>query len=448
MIVMKFGGTSVGSSAMIREVASIVKASKGRRPVVVVSAVAKITDLLLQAAENAAKGDYSQYVSSIMQKHSQIISELGLDSGIVDAEHGKLEERLMQIASAGSLSKKDADYVASFGERISAKIVAEHGRNEGMDTVSHNAYELGMVTDSNFGSAEILDETYSSIAKSISSLPKGQIPIITGFIGMTGNSEITTLGRGGSDYSAAIIGAAISAEEVQIWTDVDGVMTADPRIVKDARIIPTVTFDEASELAYFGAKVLHPKTIIPVMDKNIPVRVLNTYNPRGNGTTIVAGAGGRELGKITSIASKKNISIININSARMFMMHGFLHKIFKIFDEHNAPVDMISTSEVNVSVTVDSKANADLKEVIEDLRGMAKVSIEGNKASVSVVGSAIKRTPGISGIILSALGSDNINVEMISQGASEINIGMVVNEEDAENAVRILHKTFFGGASE
>ncbi len=436
MIVMKFGGTSVGSASMIKEAVSIVKANTDRQPIVVVSAISKITDMLIDSAKKESE-EREKVLRDIKDKHNAIIAELGLKKETASKEIEELHQMAIQLKNP---TKKEMDKLVSFGERISSAIFAEAAAKQGIDAKNYNAYDIGMITDQNFGSAEVLPEAYSLIEINISKMQ--HIPVITGFIGKSKNGDITTLGRGGSDYTAAIIGAAVNADEVQIWTDADGIMTADPRIVENARTIDTVSFGEASELAYLGAKVLHPKTILPVMNKGIPVRVLNTYNPKGKGTKIVMNAeNGSE--RITSITYKKNVSIITINSARMFLLHGFLHKIFKTFDEHKVSVDMISTSEVSVSVTVDNKANTDITGLIEDLRKIAEVEIESNKASVSVVGRGIKKEHGITGEIFSAL--SEINIEMISQGASEINIGMVLNEEDSDKAVREIHNAFFGG---
>ncbi len=441
MIIMKFGGTSVGSTAMIREAVAIVKKNCARQPIVVVSAASKATDLLIEAANQVSKAERQRIIDSIAGKHEKIIAELGLNK---ETAAGEIEELRKKAILLKKTTKKEMDEILSFGERISSVIFSEWARNQGINAKNYNAYDLGMITDENFGSAEILPETYRILEKNISKLPKGQVPVVTGFIGKTKTGEITTLGRGGSDYTAAIIGVAVNAEEVQIWTDADGIMTADPRVVSNARTIETVSFGEASELAYLGAKVLHPKTILPVMNKGIPVRVLNTYNPEGKGTKIVMNAE-NDTSPITSITYKKNVSIVSINSARMFLMHGFLHKIFKTFDEHKVSVDMISTSEVSVSVTVDNKANSDITGLIGDLKKIADVEIESGKASVSVIGRGIKKVPGISGEIFTALGNSRINIDMITQGASEINIGMVVDEEDSDSAVREIHKAFFAG---
>ncbi|MBI2142630.1 aspartate kinase, partial [Candidatus Woesearchaeota archaeon] len=318
---MKFGGTSVGSASMIKEAAAIVMGKASQSPIVVVSAVSKATD---------------------------------------EQEFAGLEKALEEIAAHGKAEQKDLDSIAAFGEIMAAKIFAEYGRKQGMKTKAYGAFDIGMLTDDKFGAAEILEETFAGIAGKIRDMPEGEIPVVTGFIGKTKKGEMTTLGRGGSDYSASVIGAAINADEVQIWTDVDGMMTADPKVVPNAHTIGELCFDEASELAYFGAKVLHPKTILPVMRKGIPVRVLNTYRPSAKGTRIVSALSGDSKGSITAIACKKGLTVINMHSTRMFGAYGFLHKIFKMFDEHHVPVDMVSTSEVNVSVTIDNRENGDV----------------------------------------------------------------------------------------
>ncbi|MEK6837456.1 MAG: aspartate kinase, partial [Nanoarchaeota archaeon] len=287
---------------------------------------------------------------------------------------------------------------------------------------------------------------YETIAAAVKEIPAGVIPIVTGFIGKTADGEITTLGRGGSDYTAAIYGAALDAEEIQVWTDVDGVMTADPMIVpNDARTVDVVSFEEASELAYFGAKVLHPKTIIPAMNREIPVRVLNTFNPSGKGTLILKTVGKRDRTDVTAITCKKNIYVININSARMLLAFGFLHHVFKLFDEFRVPVDIISTSEVNVSVTVEKKFS--ISELVERLKEFAGVTVLSDRASISVVGDGIKSTPGIGGRIFSTLGKRGINIEMTSQSYAVVNESIVIKEDRLDEAVHALHDEFFDVAA-
>ncbi|MEK6837314.1 MAG: aspartate kinase, partial [Nanoarchaeota archaeon] len=267
MIVMKFGGTSVGSAESIRNVIGLVKASLGRDPFVIVSAVSGVTDMLLAAARKALdrKSSVRAVVREVEEKHRPIIEALGLDAGMVSEELAELEHVLFGISLVRELTARTTDYVASFGEMMSSKIVAAYARKSGLNAQAFNAYDLGMVTDGNFGNAEILPGTYEMIAAAMKKIPEGTIQIVTGFIGKTEDGEVTTLGRGGSDYTAAIYGAALGAEEIQIWTDVDGVMTADPKIVPNAMTVDVVSFEEASELAYFGAKVIHPKTIVPAM---------------------------------------------------------------------------------------------------------------------------------------------------------------------------------------
>ncbi len=442
MIVMKFGGTSVGSASMIKETIAIARNETRRKPIVVVSAVSKITDQLLRAAKEAESGSHNRTLNEIREKHQKIMEELGISRELLEPEFSGLENALKELAVHGKPTQKELDNIAAFGEIMAAKIVAEYGRKQGMKTKAYCAFDIGLLTNDNFGAAEILKETFANIAGRIRAMPEGEIPVVTGFIGKTRKGEMTTLGRGGSDYSAAIIGAAINAEEVQIWTDVDGMMTADPKVVPNAHTIAELSFDEASELAYFGAKVLHPKTILPVMEKGIPVRVLNTYNPSAKGTRIVR-ALSDDNDSITAIACKKGVSVINMHTTRMFGAYGFLHKIFKMFDEHQVSVDMVSTSEVNVSVTIDNRENGDVTGLLRELGTIADVNVENSKACICVVGRVMKKTPAIAAEAFSTLGENGVNIEMISQGASEINIGMVVNEAEADNAVRLLHSTFF-----
>ncbi|MBN2454262.1 aspartate kinase [Candidatus Woesearchaeota archaeon] len=433
MIVMKFGGTSIGTAERIRNAVRIVKERKGKKPVVVVSALSKVTNSLLKAAEDSLHKKNG--VDAIRERHYEIMKELGLSRELIEPELNELAELLTGINYIKELTPRTIDYVTSFGERLSSKIFAAYARKAGLKASAHCTYDLGFITDSQFGDASTLPETYPSLRKSIKKLAKKEIPIITGFIAKDRNGSITTIGRGGSDLTASIIGIAVGAEEIQIWTDVDGMLTADPRVVRKARTVPIISFDEASELAYFGAKVLHPKSILPAMEKDIPVRVLNTMNPENRGTEILRHT--KHSNRITSIACKKGISVINIHSARMLLAHGFLHKIFRVFDQHSVSVDMIATSEVNVSITVSGKA--DIEMAIRELRHFADVKVEKSKASICVVGAGLKRIPGMAATVFGALGKEKINVEMTSQGASEINVGFVVNEDDADRAIRSLH---------
>lgn len=441
MIVMKFGGTSVGSADSIKSVAEIAALYKDKKPVLVVSAVGGITDKLIEAAQTAfSKGIVD--IEDIEEKHKTILNELKLDNKLVDKELNELRDILDVIAKIKDNSNKIMDIVCSFGERMSTRIVAAYFNSIGMKAKNFDAYDIGIITDSNFGSAEPLPFAEKKIKENLSKVDC--MPIITGFIGKNEEGQITTLGRGGSDYTAAIVGAAIDAEEIQIWTDVDGMMTSDPRVVKEAKTIPKISFNEAAELATFGARVLHPKTILPAIKKSIPVKVLNSFNPVSAGTTILSKTE-NSTEVVKAISFKKNITLLNINSTRMLLAHGFLAKLFEVFNKYKISVDMISTSEVNVSLTIDSINNKEgLNKAIEELREVGEVTVEENKSLICLVGNGMKNTVGLAARIFSAVGKNSINIDMVSQGASEINFGFIVDGNDAEKAVQCLHKEFFG----
>ncbi|MEK6869688.1 MAG: aspartate kinase, partial [Nanoarchaeota archaeon] len=409
-----------------------------RKPVVVVSAVRKITDRLIELAKLAKEGNGDEVFSTIKNIHYGILEKLNMEKNLLDKDLNELQ-KVVKSVNGKVLDAKTLDLFQSFGERMSSKIVAAQLSKNGMEAQAFNAFDLGLITNSDFGNAEPLEEAFGNLNNSIKKIKV--IPVITGFIGKTREGEITTLGRGGSDYTAGIVGAAINASEIQIWTDVDGIMSADPKIVENARTLTQVSFAEASELAYFGAKVLHPKTIIPAMEKNIPVRVLNTFNPKGNGTLIL-----NEVEKnkqtVKAITSKRNITLIHVNSKRMLGAYGFLARLFDVFYKYKQSVDVVSTSEVSVSMTADNGKN--IADIASDLKGIADVKILENKAVICVVGEGMRHTPGVSGRTFSVLGKNKINIEMISQGASEINITFVVDGKDAENAVKVLHKEYYG----
>ena len=436
MIIMKFGGTSVGDAKRINEVVELVKSQINKKPIIVVSAFSGITDTLIKSAKEASKGKVN--IKDIEKRHYPVMKELGLDASLIDGELKELKENLQNISTHRETNLKIFDEIMSYGERISAKIVAAYMNKAGIGSQALNSYDIGFVTNSDFGDAEILKETEKNVNNFFKRFQG--TAIVTGYIAKDRNGNITTLGRGGSDYTAAIIGAAVNADEIQIWTDANGMMTADPRIVKDAKTIEYVSYDEASELAFLGAKVLHPKTILPAIRKNIPVRILNTYNPSEKGTIILKNA--KKKISITSIAYKKKMNVINVHSTKMFQSYGFMEKIFDIFYKEKIPVDMISTSEINVSLTVSEKY--DTKSLVEELKKISEVEIRTKRASISVVGAAINFTPGIAGRIFASMGENKINVEMISSGASEINVSFAVKEGDTDKAVRILHKEFFG----
>ncbi|MBS3100880.1 lysine-sensitive aspartokinase 3 [Candidatus Woesearchaeota archaeon] len=435
---MKFGGTSVGNAERIRNTAEIVKSNAKKHPVVVVSAVAKMTDALIRLANECSEGKGAATLEYIKKTHYGIIGQLELSNALLERDMDELEN-LASKSKNKRLNSRVLDCFQSFGERMSSKIVAAQLNKIGVKSQAFDSWDLGFLTDSEFGNAEPLEASHARIKNSIRKLDA--VPVITGFIGKTENGEITTLGRGGSDYTAAIIGAAVDADEIQIWTDVDGIMSTDPKIVGNAIALDNVSFAEASELAYFGAKVLHPKTILPAMDKDIPVRVLNSFNPKNKGTTILKKAG-KNHRAVKAIACKKNVTRINVDSKRMLGAYGFLARLFDVFAEHKRSVDVVSTSEVSVSLTIDG--NGDLEPILGELRDIANIDIAKNKAIICVVGESMRRTPGIAGLTFSTLGKSGINVEMISQGASQINITFIVDGKDAEKAVKVLHKEYFG----
>ena len=437
MIVMKFGGSSVGDAKRILNVCSIVKSRK--EPVVVVSAVRGVTDMLIHTAEMAAKGeDVSKELGEIKERHHKILRELGLNEDLVDSQLEKFAKVVDRIFVMKRINPELMDEVQSFGERCSSRIVAACLTKEGVPAKAYDAYDIGMITTPDYGKAEPLPDAEEKIAKAIKKL--NVVPVVTGFIGKDSAGNITTLGRGGSDYTAAIIGAALDST-TEIWTDVNGIMSADPKVVSGAHTISKISFNEASELAYFGARVLHPKTIWPAVKKNLAVKVLNSFEPSDKGTTIVNDAAKtREV--IKAIACKKNINLVNLSSTRMLLAHGFLARVFTVFEDYKKSVDMIATSEVSVSLTVDN--DKDLDKIKEDLEGVADVRIENEKSIICVVGEGMNHVPGIAGRLFSVLGDNKISIEMISQGASEINISFIVDNKYADKVVQVLHGEFFG----
>ena len=436
MIVMKFGGTSVGSPERIRNVYEIVVSQRIRRPIVVVSAVGGVTDLLVKAGVQALNKIVD--IQAIRDKHYAVLEGLDLEKEIADPLLKELEDLLMGIKMIREISPRISDLLLSFGERISCQIVSAYFRQQGTLSKHHFAFDIGMKTSSTFQGAEPLPEAFEEIGRNLKDL--NYIPVITGFIGKTPDGEISTLGRGGSDYTAAIIGAGVRAEEIQIWTDVDGILTTDPRVVPHAFNVPEVSFKEAAELAYFGAKVLHPKTIRPAMEQNIPVVVKNTANQSHPGTRIIPEVKIQER-VVKAISVKKNVTLVNIYSLRMLLAHGFLARIFRIFESYEVVVDVVSTSEVSVSVTVDKPLN--LPEVIEELSEFAQVREENHKAILCVVGEGLHSDQSVSGRALSTLARHKIPVNMVSLGASDINLSMVIDQDQSSEAIVALHKEFF-----
>jgi aspartate kinase len=448
MIVMKFGGTSVQDAKAIDRVAAIVRERQAERPVVVVSALAKITDQLLAMATAAGAGQREKALElarSARERHYNTAADLLGTHAFeqiapeLEADFDSLDELLRGVVAVGELTLRTTDAIAGFGERVSSKIAAAAFSQRKIEA-AHVDSRRCIVTDSHFGKAvpqfEETDEHLKQIIKPL--LERGHVPVMGGFIASTREGVSTTLGRGGSDFSAAIVGAGLNAERIEIWTDVDGMMTTDPSLCPQARRIKTISFEEAAELAYFGAKVLHPATLLPAIQKNIPVLILNSQNPKCEGTRITSTAP-KSRNVFKAIAAKKRITVVDVVATRMLMAHGFLKSIFEVFAAHRCPVDMVSTSEVSVSVTVDS--NESIAVIAADLARLADVKYEGRKAIVCLVGENIRNTPGIAAKVFSAI--EDVNIRMISQGASEINISFVIDEADVPKVIARLHQVFF-----
>jgi aspartate kinase len=448
---MKFGGTSVEDPAAIQRTAAIVagRVAQGRQPVVVVSAMAKVTDQLLRAAAASAQGDRTGALaisSRLRARHRDTASALVKNSAdlavlqeFIDQKFDSLDEVLRGLAAILELTPRISDLIVSYGERLSSRIVAAAFGELGIHSAHVDAREI-IITDSHFQKAVPQTALIEKRAaeKLLPLIAQGKVPVMGGFIAANEAGITTTIGRGGSDFSGALVGGALSAGSIEIWTDVDGIMTTDPRICPDALRVKTISFEEAAELAYFGAKVLHPATILPAVKKNIPVLVLNSRNAACEGTRITSLAPHCNS-PFKSIAVKKKLSIIDVVASRMLMTHGYLSEVFAIFDKYQCPVDMVSTSEVSISLTVDS--NEKLPALAAELGQLADVKYEGKKALVCMVGDDIRGQQGIAAQVFNAI--RHINVRMISQGASEINMSFMIDEDDAEEAVRSLHAAFF-----
>jgi aspartate kinase len=440
MLVMKFGGTSVGDAARIRDVIEIVRGRLDRRPVVVVSAQSGVTNELIRLAHAAVKTETT--ASELRARLAGLLADLALPTDLIEEDLDELESLLKGITLVGELSDRSLDRMMSFGERFSAPIVAAAMARAGIPARSHLAYEAGLLTDSTYGAAQVDRSTYDAIPRRLGPhLARGEVAVVTGYIGQDAAGFITTLGRGGSDYSAAIFGAALSAEEIEIWTDVDGVMSADPRMVPTATSLDRMSFAEAAELAYYGAKVIHPATIQPAVTKNIPIRVLNTFRPDSTGTLILREVAGAAPG-VRSIASKTRIHVIHVTSLRMLLQHGFMSWMFGVFERHRVVIDMIATSEVSVTVTTDSAAS--LAAVRQDLAEKAEVRVEENKAILCLVGDRLRESPGVLQRIFATLDAERIEPRMLSMGASRINVSLLVDHADEKRAVAALHRAFFG----
>ena len=457
MAVMKFGGTSVGTARAMRQAISIVAREEQKGvPLVVLSACSGITNKLVHIADASGRSALDEAMAiagEVRRFHLDLLDELIKGTELkaelaakIEELAGRLEMLIKGVDIVGELTERSRDMFCSFGELFSTTVFAAAMRELGHKAEWVDVRTV-MITDDNFGFARPLyDECESRANRIIRPLLDGGTTVVTqGYIGATGDGRTTTLGRGGSDFSAALLGSWLNDDSIQIWTDVDGVMTCDPRMVPEARSIRVMTFSEAAELAYLGAKVLHPDTIAPALEKNIPVYVLNSLHPDAKGTIITNDperlSGMSYEGLVKSIAVKKGQCIINVRSNRMFGRHGFMKELFDVYARYGVSVEMIATSEVSVSLTVDDKSFND--ELIAELKSLGEVDIEHGVATISVVGDNLRMSRGVAGRIFSAL--KDVNLRMISQGASEINVGIVVEEAEVVTAVNNLHREFFSG---
>jgi aspartate kinase len=446
---MKFGGTSVADPEAISRLIGIVRQQKtnGRAPVVVVSALAGVTDQLVAVARMAEEGEGDRAAAalkSLLERHVAVATAVTSTSraavvGHVNTELNELMGLVHALAVLREVSPRSLDAVLAVGEIVSSRIVAAALADHGVQSVWVDARTV-LATDAEHTGAvpDMIGTCERALERVAPAIAAGSVAVLGGFIGATSNGVTTTLGRGGSDYSAAIFGACLGCDEIQIWTDVDGMLTADPRIVPQPRVVPQLTFTEASELAYFGAKVLHPSTILPAVAKNIPVRILNSRRPENSGTRITAEAGSA-AGTLAAIACKRDVTVIDITSTRMLMAHGFLRRLFEVFERFKTSVDVVTTSEVSVSVTVDDTRR--LEAILDNLRNFSEASCEREMAIICAVGENLRADPTLFSRAVTAL--DRVPLRLVSQAASRRNITFVLRDADVPHAMMRLHETFF-----
>ena len=451
--VLKFGGTSVGSAERIRDVARLVRTRGKDPPLVVVSAMAGVTDLLVGLKNSSKNKDRAETESTLAElegRHRAALDGLALPEDearscavAIDEEMRRCRELSLGISLLEEITPRTSDALLAIGELICSRLVAAALRADGVDTVWIDPREI-LATNASHGAA-LADEKETAVRVATHVAPHlaaGRTVVTGGFVGAAPNGgSTTTLGRGGSDYSAALFGAALhdvgrAVGRIEIWTDVDGILTADPRIVPAARLVPEVSYPEAAELAFFGAKVLHPATIRPAVARGIPVAVKNSFRPESPGTVVRQDAPGNG---VRAVAMRRGVTALFVGSPRMLLAHGYAAKVFSVFEKHGVPVDVIATSEVSISITVDEKAP--LEGVVRDLAEFAEVSLLPHLAVVSVVGKGLRSTAGVAVRVFGAVG--DVNVVLISQGASDTNVTFVVDGKDAPEALRRLHREFF-----
>jgi len=448
-VVMKFGGSSVVDASAIRRVIRIVAAERdrGRVPIVVVSALGGVTDRLLALAEEARLGHEAEVESGtadLRRRHSAEAAPLGADQDAslipaIESQFAHLHSLFQAIEDCRAAEPRALDAIAASGELLSSRLVAAAMAAAGLPAVWVDARDVILTDDRHTSAAPLVTEIAAAThARLDPLLTAGSIAVMGGFIGRAPDGSTTTLGRGGSDYSAALVGAGIGADEIQIWTDVDGMLTADPRIVNDAEVVPHLSFAEAAELAYFGAKVLHPSTIFPAVSRNIPVRILNSHRPEAKGTLITADPP-RTQRSFAALACKRGITILDITSTRMLMAHGFLRKVFEVFETYETAVDVVTTSEVSVSVTIDDNRRG--ADIVAALLQFADVTVEEQMALLAVVGDRLTTHSALAARVVGALTA--FPLRMVSQAASRRNVTIVLPEASLAPAMVHLHRELF-----
>lgn len=459
---MKFGGTSIATGENIRRVANIVATStkKNCRVVVVVSALAGVTNQLVEEAEQAKKKDEKQiheFTRKLVEKHVATLTDAIENKGIqkeveqlIKKTVSELEKVLTGICYVGEITPKSRDYVLSFGERLSAPIIWGALRDIKLQTQYFTGKEAGIVTDENFGEARpLMNVTTHQVKGRLEPLLEEEVvPVITGYIAATQDGVITTLGRGGSDYTATILSAALAADEVWIWTDVDGIMTTDPKIVHSAKMLPQLSYGEAAEMAIFGAKAMHPSALEPVIEAQIPVRIRNVFNPENTGTLIADGQETKSKEVVKATALIKDVAMINIKGAAMVGAPGSYSKVFDVLGKNNINVMMVSAavSEANISLVIRRNLLGRTLSTLEIAllgRGLvSEITAEDDVCVIAAMGANMKGTLGVASRIFTAMAQKGINIRMIAQGSSELNISFVVKEKDGEAAVQVIHEEF------
>jgi aspartate kinase len=449
MVVQKFGGTSVADPDAIRRLIEIVRAARvrdGRGPVVVVSAMSGVTDALLQIAASAGSGKSPEALAGVEQLRQRHLDAARAIAGApaaltaqITGQFDELAAVVRALAVLREVSPRTLDVIAAMGELVSSQVVTAALLEGGVPASWVDARRVIVTDDDHTRAVPRGRETNAAMrAGIVPLLDAGQVPVLGGFVGATAEGHTTTLGRGGSDYSGALVGAGVDAREIQIWTDVDGMLTADPRIIAEPRLVPALSFEEAAELAYFGAKVLHPSTILPAVERNIPVRILNSRKADGPGTLITA-AGAPGGSQLTALACKRDVTVVDITSTRMLEAYGFLRQVFEVFEQFRTAVDVVTTSEVSVSVTVDDRRHLD--SIVQALKAYAQVSVEPAMALLCAVGDRLQNEPGIAARVVAVL--EEVPLRMISQAASRRNITVVMRQADLPHAMQRLHEEFF-----